>query len=573
MKLFSYSHHFQNKLDFSLFDYQKKYFDKIGKKIEEYLSDYTDQFERYPSDFSEDNLRKRLIKDGDTFNINSIINYVINYYMNYYKKNENDLNIYIDFYSPFFNIFAKDDKFWDKFTIPINIELITNNGLKTDYISFFENMNKSNSNYSLLFNYNRSSDIKYLKEFQINFNKVKKLTVRPIPVSSKDFKTYLAYEDYSQFNYFLNTLFSLNGIENSLVYLNIQILSCQKKSINENSVLNLNNFKSLKHLELTNMKFENPFTLKLSNLKKLVLNKISNINLTEINNLNDLIIYNSSLSPELFTSNSSEKKCEIMMSNFSGINNLNYYEGDANYFLFLKSENIEKVKLFLDKEDNFEMGRDIIKKIISLKNLKEFYLNLQKRNESLINNIIGENKSVTKIELNLESLESYNTYELINFQKQFPNLSDFNIVLPNINNSSFWSDLEIIEDTNCKIDKLRIKGDIKGIKLLSGAYEKLLEFDLHLNGKIRNIKNVLPIFNENSKIIFQSLTNLKFHITFLELSALNSLFENLYNIPNLRHFELYCKSDENPTKFEELFETLNKKIKSMKLDYINIDIY
>ena len=86
MKLFSYSHHFQNKLDFSLFDYQKKYFDKIGKKIEEYLSDYTDIFEKYPSNFSKDNLRKRLIEDGDTFNINSIINYVVNYCMNYYKK-------------------------------------------------------------------------------------------------------------------------------------------------------------------------------------------------------------------------------------------------------------------------------------------------------------------------------------------------------------------------------------------------------------------------------------------------------------------------------------------------------
>ena len=41
---------------------------------------------------------------------------------------------------------------------------------------------------------------------------------------------------------------------------------------------------------------------------------------------------------------------------------------------------------------------------------------------------------------------------------------------------------------------------------------------------------------------------------------------------NLKHLELYCKSDESPINFVNLYEALNQKVINMKLDYIKIDI-
>ena len=357
MKLFFHSHHFQNKINLSLFDYQKKYFDKMGKKIDEYLSGYNDQCEKYPKKFNRESLKQALKRDGDKFSDNSIRSYVVNY-INYCKKIKNDLNIYIDIYSPFFNIFAKEEKFWEIFTIPINTEFINNNNLKDDYIFFFDMLNKSNINYSLLFNYKMSLDIKYLEEFQINFNSVKKLTIRPISETSGDLKTFIAQEDYSKFNNFLKTLFSLIDIESSLVYLTIEILSNPNKAINVNSILNLNNFKSLQYLELINFKLEKPFTLKLPSLKKLVLLKITNICLSEIQDLNDLIIYDSLLVNELTISNPSNLgKTKTILEKtpcFLDFKNLKYYEGDGVYLLNLKSEILEKVKLYRIKTKIFK---------------------------------------------------------------------------------------------------------------------------------------------------------------------------------------------------------------------------
>ena len=144
----------------------------------------------------------------------------------------------------------------------------------------------------------------------------------------------------------------------------------------------------------------------------------------------------------------------------------------------------------------------------------------------------------------------------------------------NTNISYFKTDLEIKEDSNCKINKLKIKGDIEGIKQLCGSFENLIEFDLYVNNQIRNIEKVLPLFKYESKIIFKSLTIFKLLVGFLDIYSLCNISNNLNNMPNFKHFELFCSTEGNYEYLEQIYEALNKLEKAMlkKLKYIKIDI-
>ena len=133
------------------------------------------------------------------------------------------------------------------------------------------------------------------------------------------------------------------------------------------------------------MNFRNPFTLKLPNLQKLILKNIKNINLSDIPNLK-------------------------------------YYDGDEIHLSILKSEALENIKVLSKENNSFEMERKTIEKIISFNNLKEFSLTLKQFDANITDKIIGENKSVIKINLD-------NTYLLVNFLTKFPNLLELHIDL------------------------------------------------------------------------------------------------------------------------------------------------
>ena len=588
LKLFVHSKYFQKKLNLSLYSYQQKYFDKIGLNINMYLSGYNDDKEIYPNYFDKNYLLNKLKKDANNYGINSIVYYVTNYIKKLKESKKGNLNIYIDIFSPFFDLLSKTEDFWEIFTIPINIRFINKNHLEKDYISFFERINKTNINYSLLFNYNEGLDIKYLKEFNIDFSKVRRLTIRPTPASYSSFKTYVSYFD-PNFPKLLSTLFSLNGIANNLVYLKIYILYNSRNKIDQNSMLQLNNFKVLEYLELENFDFDSEFILSLPNLKNLSLYNVNNMSLNENENLKNLILYKTKLikpnqtlikAPNLEYFELKENGDiynDIERYNdtfdFSSVKNLKYFIGEMQDFLKLKNVPLENLKL-LSNNHMLAIEKEVIKKIISLKTLKELNLVLNEINVNNIEDIEGENNSVNKIYLNLE--RNRNDCILLNFQNKFPNLSDLTINFSGKNiydaNDSHYSHVNIIENEKCIINNIKLTGVHKDIELFCCNYEKLVKFDFYLANQ-SNVSENFPLFNENCNIIFKSLNFFRFKVTYLEYQYVNNLCQNLDFMPNLKYFELFCISSYEDDLSKILYEDLNEIIKSKNIDNIKIDIY
>ena len=109
-------------------------------------------------------------------------------------------------------------------------------------MQFFKNMNESKLKYSsLLFEYKEDNDIEYLKEFKINFNFIKRITLR----KNKNIRA-----TYSK--YFIQNLLSLLSSENTLIYLNAEF----PNDISGCIFMELNNLKSLKELHLQKLYFD-----------------------------------------------------------------------------------------------------------------------------------------------------------------------------------------------------------------------------------------------------------------------------------------------------------------------------
>ena len=220
-KLFVYSKKLQKKFDLKLLDYKNIYL-KNRINLFEFLSDYNKK-EGYPKNFDKKELTNKFNSTLNKLKLKeeNITDYIINFFKNYEKK-END-EIYIDIYSPFFDLLSKELYFWKKFIIPIISEFIDKNKLKNDYISFFNKINKLNINFSLLFLYINENNINYWKELGINFNQIKKFIASPINSSE-----FILVENKKDFNDFFKILFSFDNI-NNFNYLKMHIFGNQDK--------------------------------------------------------------------------------------------------------------------------------------------------------------------------------------------------------------------------------------------------------------------------------------------------------------------------------------------------------
>jgi len=198
-------------------------------------------------------------------------------YMELYGTNEEikgfqefseGIKLEIDINSPLFDIFYKSKLFGELFIIPIYLKFIKNYKLKKDYINAFNKLNDINSNYSSIFlKCNDDKDISYLKDFNINFNKIKNLNIK-LDYSKANFN----------YNLFYRELFSLKDIENNnIIDLYINNNDYYTNEINENILENLNKFKKLENLKLNEIKAKNIFELKIKTLKILDIYRTQNI--------------------------------------------------------------------------------------------------------------------------------------------------------------------------------------------------------------------------------------------------------------------------------------------------------
>ena len=120
---------------------------------------------------------------------------------------------------------------------------------------------------------------------------------------------------------------------------------------------------------------------------------------------------------------------------------------------------------------------------------------------------------------------------------------------------------------------IEIDGDNNNIILYCGPYENLVKVDISINWDIVNYKTIFTIFDNNCKTIFKSLNYFKLiHNDFgynVSLDILNNIYNNMDKMPKLKHFEIYCFSKDIAESF---YNKLNKKIMSLYLEFIKIEI-
>ena len=586
-KLFSYSKLLQKKADLRLADYEERYIEKFGINLTDYLFSENNKFVRkFNKDILNSNLQNDLSKNKlEKATIEKIMVDIYNQrYEDKYKTNSDgndkagnkliETEEPIEIYSPFFDTLSKMNFFEYLFTINISTYIIDKFDLKEDYISTFEKLKQTKSKYnSLTIYYEDSYDILYLKDFKINFNQIKRIIFIP--------NSYHVTGDYK---YFLNTFFSFfSRIENNLTNLKLKWV---ENEIEPRTIQNLNNFKSLELLNLTGFKFTKTFMLKLSNLKKLTLDSCENIDFEEniFSNIIKLNLYNCSINkPKSILPVPNLEECELTyydgeseqkyysIFDISSFKKLKKFVGDPCDFIYLEENNLEYVKLISFTEVSSEDRIKVLKKIISLKNLKELILEFGPIDDSEILWIIGKNYSVEKMKINW--VKQNNDLIIYNLQDKFGKLSNIEMTSPKYENNHKII-LKIIENRNCRINKFFLEAGLyHNIEFYCQPFESLIEIKLTLNGKVINIKDALPIFNKDCKVIFRALNvfelrTISDHVVLLY--AMENLSNNLTCMPHLSYLVIDCTIQENIDK--EFYVNFIKKCLELKLKRLYFSI-
>ena len=478
---------------------------------------------------------------------------------------------YIDIYSPFFDSLSKSEIFNDAFItiIPMNKK---KDKIKKDYISKFNELNKLNIKYtSLSIKFSDSNDIKYLKDFHINFNIIKNLEI-------------IIYSVYDEqlLNKFLHNI----EISNNLVYLS---LSLYNTKISEKS-LDINNFKSLEYLIFQNIIFNN-FNLKINTLKKLKIVYCKGFILSNdiYSNLNTLSLFNYWIDIPINKKISFPNVEEIALNYYSDTQNLYYdffeyknmnklikYEGDIEILLKLESPNLDEIIIEIQSFDDIEK---ILDKINSFKYLKKVFLTLKNIDDYYydLSKIKFENISIIEMNININSFHCPPFYQL---QNNYTNLSKLFIEIINYGKCDevIPEQYELIENPNSKVKNISFKiNKFLCYKIYIQSYENLESIIFDISAMI-NLKRFFPIFNDKNNIKFESLKllHLRFNDGMIYLDILNNIYNNLDNIPNLIDFQLLCNIEVSKGEFYEGFVRkilLMKNIKNIDIMFIRDNVF
>ena len=422
-KLFIYSKKYQKQLNIKLIGLKENYLKQKGFAIDNYL-----HIKLFQKDFLA-NEYHNLLKEKN-LNKEEIENIIFDIFDNKKIKDidEEDLHkaqneTLIDIDSPLFNILSKTKNFGNIFTIYISQENIDNFNLKNDYISLFENLNNSNAKYkSIFYSLKDVEKLNYLKDINIDFNKIKKITLK-IGEENTDYNDEEEiYENEATVcsnnnNHFFEDLFSSYGLQNNLIYLNICYTNY---NINDNIFENINNLKSLKYLYIQKFIFDKELKIKLNVLLILSIKNCQNIKISEISSekleildLSNNEIKEISLLEKINCKNL--KKLDLSNNEISNINKLekaNFNQLEELYFSFNKISDI-----------------DILEKV-NFKNLKILYLNFNE-----ISNInIFKKTNFKKLEiLNLHNnkISDIEVLDKVSFE-QIKDLNLYNNKISNI---------------------------------------------------------------------------------------------------------------------------------------------
>lgn len=579
LKLFSYSKKMQEKFNLSLINYKVAYISQFKLNFLKYIGS---EEEKPSSKYDKNSFKKELDNDMAKYNIdiNVLKINAIQYYENslqiYKKKLIDDPTLYYDLYdnkidicSPLINHISKEPFFEELFSIYISSELIKKFNLENEYIAKFEELKSLNSKYSsILFDFNNDYDCDYLKKYKINFNQIRRL----------NFKLRDEWS-FPNYNTFFQSLFLFEDIQNNLKYLRIELEN--KSQVSSNSFENLNNFKSLKHLFLKRIIFQSTFILNIKSLENLTLMNCENIGFNENNLLNLKSLYLGahcviikenelikipSLEILKIDPNSNFRKNYNDIIDFKSLKNLRVLISSPIDFLNLEKSLLEKIDILVS-ESSFEIQKEILKKIFSIKTIKKLKINNLLIDDVEISKIIGENDSVDKL-----YFEKFPNYTFYNLQNKFPNSSKLVIHNYDIFTKKESINLDIKEKSNLKISKINLFGKLgNDLKFYIQSYDNLESICIVLNQKILNLKNVIPLFNEECQKEFKSLKKFIFYDQINEMNILliKNLFFNIDKIPNLIKFGLQCYSKDIN---KDLYIQFAKKLLSMNLEVLVLDI-
>ena len=596
LKLSKYCKRLQSSFKFGLEDYKNKSFEIINySNFENFL------YVKRSSKFKKNYLKNKLKEDLKKYNAilrNTISNeFCEKYFTNKYyqnsdkiKKNISDNQLIIDIQSPFYEKLSKNAIFENLFIIRIPFPLIKEHNLMKDYIKEFEQLNKSNTNYSSLciqFDI-ETNQFYYLKKLNIDFKKIKKIIFEE--KATKSYNKSIGWIDNELFLF--KTILLNSDIVNNLVFLEIKNLRPAKLLYNFDSK-KINSFKCLEELRLENVIFETYIILKLNTLKYLALCHCDQIEISEkcALNLKSLSLFRSSINkmnsssylkfPELEQIKISfcfynEYHCPYLgpdcwfkdfqqIIDIKSLNKLKFlFRGDISLFLSLENNSLEKayISSYTANFNNEELlEKNMIKKFIDIISLKEIKFSLYYIKSNTLKSIKGENTSVKKliIDFHICPISDDNNDLLNNVQKKFPNITELEIY-------DYSSVQKINLAPNCKIEKLKYSRCIyQGFEEFSiYSFENLKELEL------RNIYEIQEQYNSNDFYSnFKSLV--KFHLNNSNINIktdkefIKNIIENINKIPNLKFFILKCFSDIKEAEYIQLIKkVLELKIKSIE---------
>ena len=240
----------------------------------------------------------------------------------------------------------------------------------------------------------------------------------------------------------------------------------------------------------------------------------------------------------------------------------------------MEKSKLESVELGTAYSEEDE--RKMFEKIFSFKNLNKIDCVLKYMDEEEILKIKGENESVKDIYITWRN--EGKDANFLNLAKKFPNLEIFSLESDNYKEDYNYTNIEIKEDENIKINDLTlIINSNLNLKLNCGLLENLIKFQLSVDGDLKDIEEILPVFNDKCQKDFKSLKTFIFSVKDnfkyeINMKLLEHIYNNLDKMPNLENLVLnfFVKGLKNEKEFYMKFI---EKVISMKLFYINIKLF
>ena len=212
-----------------------------------------------------------------------------------------------------------------------------------------------------------------------------------------------------------------------------------------------------------------------------------------------------------------------------------------------------------DMDINYE--KEALENILDMNNLKSLYCFEYLKKEHL--------RKTNKINLSVTRITCCFEKDILNsFLEKFPNVEDCECSGSKIENVF----CQIKENENCKINKVGLATNLNGI-LYCHSFESLISLNISIFDKATNVENIIPLFNDNCKAIFKSLTSIILNLKDINERILNNLKKNISHVKYMYYFSLSLtkKNISKSFYYDFIREILSKQINSVMVTIVDIN--